>query len=781
MSEQKMQARIVVLLLLLVPVVFILSAEKGGRSKAPANRVSMAGADRSARLDSWRIIGPGGGGAQFLPTISPHNPSQVLVACDMTGAYITHDAGGTWRMFNLRGRVHFFVFDPRDPQVIYAKATGLWRSSDGGESWHLLHPDPSSIERIDMGDDHADETIIFRGEPGGTVTALAVDPADSRSLYAVFRNGPSFTLQESRDQGKSWKKSADLPTGGTAIYVDSNSPVQDRTLYLVGRRSVSVRISGQWSEGQTPPGVNFFSGVSAGFSSKGGKPVCYALAGSSLFVSRDGGANWAQASLPGTGAALQAVATSFHHPETSYLSYSRLLVGGVPFFGVARTDDYGQNWRLVWKESSQSAGNIHDSWITARFGPGWGENPLNLGVAPDNPDLCYGTDYGRTMRTADGGQSWEAVYSRKVSDGRFTTNGLDVTTCYGVHFDPFDAKRIFITYTDIGLFRSEDGGRSWASSTAGVPKSWVNTTYWIVFDPEVRGRVWGVMSGVHDLPRPKMWRRRQPSTYDGGICISEDGGKTWKACGDGQPQMAATHILLDPGSPSQSRTLYVAAFGRGVFKSINGGKSWTLKNNGIEGKEPFAWRLTQDSRGALYLVVARRSEDGSIGSDMDGALYRSTDGAETWHRVPLPAGINGPNGLAVDPVNPQRLYLAAWGRRVPERQSGGGIFLSENGGASWRPVLDRDQHIYDVTIDRRDPKHLYACGFESSAWRSVDSGDTWERIRGFNFKWGHRVIPDPLDQKLIYISTYGGSVWHGPASGDPSAQEDIATPALSYH
>lgn len=384
------------------------------------------------------------------------------------------------------------------------------------------------------------------------------------------------------------------------------------------------------------------------------------------------------------------------------------------------------------------------------------------------------------MRTTDGGLNWQAVYSTKVGDGRFTTNGLDVTTCYGVHFDPFDSKRIFITYTDIGLFRSEDGGRSWTGSTAGVPEAWVNTTYWIAFDPEVRGRVWGVMSGVHDLPRPKMWRQRQPSTYNGGICISEDGGKTWKVCGDGQPQMAATHIVLDPGSPSQSRILYAAAFGRGVFKSVDGGKSWLLKNNGIEGKEPFAWRLVQDAKGTLYLIVARRSDDGSIGSAMDGALYRSADGAETWQRIPLPAGTNGPNGLAVDPVNPQRLYLAAWGRRVTARQSGGGVFLSEDGGTSWQPLLDRDQHVYDVTMDPHDSKMLYACGFESSAWRSINGGKAWERIRGYNFKWGHRVIPDPLDRQMIYITTYGGSVWRGPAAGDPSAREDIATPVLSY-
>ena len=54
---------------------------------------------------------------------------------------------------------------------------------------------------------------------------------------------------------------------------------------------------------------------------------------------------------------------------------------------------------------------------------------------------------------------------------------------------------------------------------------------------------------------------------------------------------------------------------------------------------------------------------------------------------------------------------------------------------------------------------LYAAGFESSAWRSTDRGLTWKRIPGFDFKWAHRVIIDPLDRKKLYVTTFGGSVW----------------------
>jgi photosystem II stability/assembly factor-like uncharacterized protein len=160
----------------------------------------------ASRLDRWNVIGPGGGGGQFIPTVSPLDPNRVLAACDMTGSYISRDGGESWRMFNLGNRARFFVFDPVDANTIYAKTVGpplgmsqdrpvvpgaLFRSTDAGTTWRLVREDP-----IGGGS---------RAGASGELTALAVDPADSRILRATFVDGESRALYESKDAGKTGK------------------------------------------------------------------------------------------------------------------------------------------------------------------------------------------------------------------------------------------------------------------------------------------------------------------------------------------------------------------------------------------------------------------------------------------------------------------------------------------------------------------------------------------------------------------------------------------------
>ncbi len=757
------------------------------------------------RNNAWKILGPGGGGTTMRPTISPLDPRIVVESCDMTGGYITTDGAQSWRMFNLRAGFSAFAFDPNNPAVLYAGNTGLWRSQDTGKTWTLLFPDPTKHTVEHLRGDHGEMRLTsddpaYPADSQG-IQAIAVAPGDSRHLtIVVSRSGQPARLLTSTDRGVTWTPQPDF----TANAISSLTALKTNTgsvLYAVGMSGVYRGLNGHWEHLAGPAGARIF-GASVGVSKESGQPLIYVTASAAwqgthleggIYVSDDEGRTWRAATSgltdslfqPGESRPprFQAVACSAQDASTAYVGFRGMRTGegrANLYSGIAKTTDSGHHWSIVHQESDHPSANLEGSWIEARAQEGstsiWFDAPYSLGVAPTDPDVCYATDLFRTYHTADGGKSWEEVNSVRVGPDRWTTRGLDVTTCYGVHFDPFDPHHLYISYTDIGLFQSTDDGASWTSMTEGIPDRWRNTTYWVAFDPQVRGLLWGAFSGTHDLPRPKMWRSRDPDDFEGGVAISRDGGQHWEPSNTGMPETAVTHILLDPTSPVGKRTLYACGFGKGVYKSTDNGQTWALKNQGIPQEQPFAWRLTRAEDGMLYLVIARRSEDGSIGTEDDGALYRSTDGAEHWERMALPSGVNGPTGLTLGPAH--RLYLTAWGRMAPGGDTGGGVYVSDDAGQSWKPLFTGSQHVYDLTLDPQHPQMLTICGFDAAAYRSTDSGQTWKRIPGYDFKWGHRVILDPIHPDKIYITTFGGSLWHGPAAGDTHARADILTPIL---
>jgi len=113
--------------------------------------LALLSAGGSSNSIQWKIVGPGGGGSMFHPAISPHDPNLAVLTCDMTGAYITKDAGASWRQFNLRTTLGAFAFDPAHSDVLYAGSDGVFRSDDRGEKWRLVFPDPKTAEERMVG------------------------------------------------------------------------------------------------------------------------------------------------------------------------------------------------------------------------------------------------------------------------------------------------------------------------------------------------------------------------------------------------------------------------------------------------------------------------------------------------------------------------------------------------------------------------------------------------------------------------------------------------------
>ncbi|MEP6952195.1 MAG: hypothetical protein ABI863_23085 [Ginsengibacter sp.] len=768
----------------------------------------------SSKTRVWKVIGPGGGGGVFLPKISPFDENLVLTHCDMTGAYISHNGGADWRMLNLWTVPNDFEFDPVNPNTIYIATMGyrhsedrgsglsiLYRSEDKGEHWRIIYPDVGKAKSAVklQGSDQLPSEII-EGAFDGSIQKVKVDPSDNRKIYLGLtplqsyigadkknRDSSTVMLVLSGDHGKSWKLIAKL-RGQNVKAIFPGGEGANSGEVIVFTESACFQIAENTGKiVELPIPVREVIAVA------GGKNTFYIQSDfqkeneeikGGMFVSKDRGRNWAQVNngllkdcaankLPDLRHGFAVCET---RPEVAYLSTVNPTVGdkgGIDeVFSIYKTINSGSNWEPVLLASSQRGfitKNFKGSWMERSFDPGWMGSPIDLGVAPRNPDVCFGGD-ARGFKTVDGGKTWEQAYSHIMPDSSSASNGLDVTTCYGVHFDPFDKNHFFVCYTDIGLFHTFNGGVSWFHSITNVPRDWQNTCYQIEFDPKIKGKVWSVWANAHDLPREKMFGRGSFDHFSGGVAVSNDDGHSWNKSNTGIPENSiCTNILLDPATPVNSRTLYVSVFDKGVYKSTDGGNNWENKNNGL-GDNLFAWQMRRDAKGRLFVLCSRGHRNGQ---EVKGEIFFSDDHAETWTRLTLPENVTGPHDLLIDPVKPNIMYVSCWPRTIAGKDVSGGVIKTEDGGTTWKRVFDESIRVNSAGMDPKQPNKIYINTFQNAAWRSEDYGETWKRIEGYRFKWGQRAIPDIIHPGMLYLTTYGGSVFYGPADGVPNAFEDI--------
>jgi photosystem II stability/assembly factor-like uncharacterized protein len=258
--------------------------------------------------------------------------------------------------------------------------------------------------------------------------------------------------------------------------------------------------------------------------------------------------------------------------------------------------------------------------------------------------------------------------------------------------------------------------------------------------------------------------------FEGGVALSLDGGKTWTKSNNGIPENSVcTNILLDQSASGDSRTIFVSVFDRGVYRSEDNGKSWSISNKGL-GKNLFTWQLRQNKNGRLFALFSRGVSGGNI---VDGAIYYSDDRAESWKQLLLPEGMNGPHDLLIDPENPEIMYVSCWPRSMDGKDVHGGVIKTSDGGKSWKQVFDERVRVNSAGIDPQNNNLVYINTFQNSAYRSEDFGESWKRIEGYRFKWGQRAVPDINHPGMLFLTTYGGSVFYGPAAGISGCPDDI--------
>ncbi len=767
-------------------------------------------------VSHWQRLGPGGGGATFIPTFSFHTPGDFFLRCDMTGTYQSKNGGNTYQQINFDNGASCFAYDPLDSNTVYAGSAVLHRSKDGGKTWTRLFPQQKDITGEILKGDHAEYKLqtaagALYGAGVGEINSILADPVKKGTIY--FTMGQFFFY--SADGGATWKREA-LPARIVSMYSNGSNVKNKVFLFSADAVYVFNKKSRAIAKQAIPGGMQPAFSFTAGVKKHTNQLVLYALhhdthkeidgafGYTEVWRSTNNGTSWQPLNDPvvtnsGNFAkpSFSMIVCAAFDADNAYVVSNRYIekktaAGDAYWYGALKTGDAGNHWQWVWKggggsgqygiKDGKDAANLKDAWVSNAFG---GEyiRLMDAGVYPQDGNIAIVTDWYRTMKTMDGGNTWNSIYSLPKHGNAFSSNGMDVTTCYGVHFDPFDSLHISISYTDIGYHHSFDGGKSWQRAIQGVPAEWVNTCYWVAFDPAVKNKLWSAWSGLHDFPRGKMTRNpawKEGSLAKGGICVSTDGGISWRPSVEGMGLNApATCIVLDTASAPGNRTLYAAVYNKGVFKSVDDGKTWQLKNTGI-GKNTCAFELTLANNGNLYLTVSPTPvhANGKTGiAFYPGAVYRSVDGAESWTKLAPGKGLLFPNGIASDPVNPNRIYLACWGPitlgdlvgREAVRAAGkdsllamrGGIFLSEDAGNSWRSIFDQRQYVYDVTADPVHPGRLYCNTFNSAAYRSDDYGATWKKIKGYDFHWGHRVIPDRWHPGNVYITSYGSSVWYG--------------------
>ncbi len=306
--------------------------------------------------------------------------------------------------------------------------------------------------------------------------------------------------------------------------------------------------------------------------------------------------------------------------------------------------------------------------------------------------------------------------------------------------------------TGSGVWKTEDGGDTWKNCSDGFFKTGsVGAITVSAADPTV------VYVGMGEACL------RGNISHGDGVYKSVDGGKTWRHMG-----LADTrHIPRIRVHPRNSDIVYVAALGhafgpnkeRGVFRSMDGGKTW--KNILFRSENAGAVDLVLGPGNPRVLYAAfwevRRYPWGFEGGGPGSAIYKSSDGGDTWKDISkspgLPRGIMGRIGLSISEAQPERVWA------IIEAEKSG-VFRSEDGGDNWKLVstdpnlLQRPWYYHHIKADPVDPDTVYVMnvGF----WKSTDGGKRFERIRtphGDN----HDLWIDPKDPGRMIEGNDGGA------------------------
>ena len=329
-------------------------------------------------------------------------------------------------------------------------------------------------------------------------------------------------------------------------------------------------------------------------------------------------------------------------------------------------------------------------------------------------------------------------------------------------------------YTGGGLWKTDDAGHTWKNISDGFFKS---SSMGAIGIAESDPNVIYVGTGEHAV-------RGQSSSFGDGVYKSTDAGKTWKKIGLENTKQIS-QVRVHPQNPD---IVYVAAQGdrwvgtpdRGVYRSTDGGKTWTMVLKG-ENATSGANDLAMDPSNPRILYAAfwdHQRTPWQVRSGGPGSgIWKSTDGGDSWTRLGggLP-NLMGKIGVAVSPANPERVFA------IVEADKSG-LYRSDDAGKSWRllseqrDIVTRSWYYMNITADPQNENVVYV--MNAPVEKSIDGGQTFTQLNALHGD-NHQLWINPKDPKVMINANDGGASITLDGAKSWSSQDNQPT-AQFYH
>lgn len=734
--------------------------------------------------DNWSAVNvPLNNGIVSSVVFDPVTPSTMYVGSSK-GAFKSIDSGNTWAPINNFGtpnapNVTTIAVDPATSTTIYAGTFGgggLFKSTNGGSNW----------------------TAMNNGMSGGNfaiVNAIVFDPSNSATIYVGHGfSGVGDGIDKSTNGGASW-----TPVSNGALQnIQINAMVADRTnpsiLYAAttsngilkttnGGASWTKANAGVWKlevrtlvAHPTNPAI-LFAGTTGpnstdAFVSKlnaSGSELLFStyLGGSQIEtgngIAVDGSGNiyvagnTNSADFPTLNAFQPAPVPTENcrngfvtklNPAVPSLVFSTFLGGtrcedanGIAIDASANVYVTGFTNSTDFPVSNAFKGTIGDTTFGDAF----------VTKLTSNGSMIYSTYFGGNSADVGFGIAADAqgnayITGSSSSSDFPTVNPIPATLNVGAFVSKLNSQGsalVYSTYLGAGTGRGiaiDSTGNAYVAGITSSPEFPLTAgairTKSAVYKSSDGAANWsnenyGLTGNVTDL----VVHPTQPSTvYAGtllGIFKSTNGGRTWSVLNNGFTHSVVA-IVIDPLTPS---TIYVAGVNsgsntNGVYKSTDGGNSWQLRANGMTNTNLQNLAIDPVTPTTLYAGAA------------GGPIFKTTDGGDNW----APSGSTPPFfpvSLAVDPHNHTRIFAA-------ESSSAGGIFRSNDAGASWQSVGLAQTGAFGrfVGVSPLTPNLVYAV-VGPGIFRSTDGGDNWSQVQPLQPSIG-RIVFDPVSSSTLY-------------------------------